>query len=142
MIDITELTIDDHREVLALWQKTPGIGLSAADGRPAIERYLERNPGMSYVAREGATVVGAVLCGHDGRRGYIHHLAVAPPHRRGGLGRVLVQRALEAIAPHVQKCHLFVYADNLEAQDFWRATGWVDRPELRVMSKELGPGLG
>jgi ribosomal protein S18 acetylase RimI-like enzyme len=140
MIDITELAIDDYQEVLVLWESTLGIGLSAADGRPAIERYLERNPGMSFIAREGATVVGAVLCGHDGRRGFIHYLAVAPSHRRGGLGRVLVDRALEAIAPRLQKCHLFIYADNLEAQDFWRDTGWVDRPELRVMSKELDPG--
>lgn len=140
MIDITELINDDYQEVLVLWENTPGIGLSGADEHPAIERYLERNPGMSFIAREGATVVGTVLCGHDGRRGFIHHLAVAPSHRKGGLGRLLVERALAAIAPNVQKCHLFVYADNLEAQDFWRATGWVDRPELRVMSRELDPG--
>ncbi len=140
MIEITELTIDDYPEVLVLWETTPGIGLSGADERPAIARYLQRNPGMSFIAHEEATVVGAVLCGHDGRRGFIHHLAVAPLHRRGGLGRLLVERALEAISPHVQKCHLFVYADNLEAREFWRATAWVDRPELRVMSKELGPG--
>ncbi|MDP8958433.1 MAG: GNAT family N-acetyltransferase, partial [Actinomycetota bacterium] len=60
-----------------------------------------------------------------------------PSRRRRAIGRALVERALVTLRPHVEKCHLFVYRENLEGQDFWRAAGWVDRPELRVMSKEL-----
>jgi N-acetylglutamate synthase len=85
-IEINPFSLDAYDAVLALWRQCEGIGLSQADSRENIQRYLERNPGMSFIATFNGTVVGAVLCGHDGRRGYIHHLAVHPSCRRTKTG--------------------------------------------------------
>ena len=86
-IAISPFTIELYDSVLALWQKCEGVGLSDADSREGIQSYLDRNPWMSFVATVDGSVVGAILAGHDGRRGYIHHLAVHPDHRRQGLAR-------------------------------------------------------
>lgn len=135
---ISIMTMTDYEEALALWQGMPGIGLSAADSRDAIARFLERNGGLCFVARRGSQLVGAVLCGHDSRRGYIYHLAVRQGERRAGVGRALVQKALEALGGQgIQKCHIFVYADNQEGLCFWRSTGWLERSELVIMSKDI-----
>jgi ribosomal protein S18 acetylase RimI-like enzyme len=133
---IRTMTARDHDEVAALWRSCPGVGLSDSDTRGGVTRFLDANPGLSFVALDGDRLVGAVLCGHDGRRGYVTHLAVAPEARRGGLGRELVERCLAALRREgIQKCHLFVFADNESAQAFWTAAGWSERPELRVFSR-------
>jgi ribosomal protein S18 acetylase RimI-like enzyme len=112
--------------------------MSAADERPAIARYLERSPGMSFVTVEDETVVAAVLCGHDGRRGFIHHLAVHSAYQRQGIGEALVERCLEALRrERIDKCHLFVYAANTQAQGFWQRLGWKQRDDLLLMSKNI-----
>jgi ribosomal protein S18 acetylase RimI-like enzyme len=103
-----------------------------------MEPYLARNPGMSFVACDGGRVVGAVLCGTDGRRGYLHHLAVAAPDRQRGLGRALVQRCLDALAAAgITKCHLFVFAPNIPARNFWTRIGWRLREDIVVMSRQM-----
>ncbi|MFQ5903472.1 MAG: GNAT family N-acetyltransferase [Candidatus Binatia bacterium] len=79
-IVIREMALQDYDEVLALWQTSEGVGLSDADLEEGVARFLDRNPGLSFVALDGEHLVGAVLCGHDGRRGYIHHLVVSKPH--------------------------------------------------------------
>ena len=79
---IRTLRIADYEAVLRLWQDTEGVGLNESDDRCHVRIYLRRNPGMSFVAQHGGEIVGAVLCGHDGRRGYLHHLAVAKAHRK------------------------------------------------------------
>ena len=86
-----EMTIQDYSEAYDLWKTSEGIGLSDADTQQAIQRYLNHNPGMSFVARVDGKLVGAVLSGTDGRRGYLHHLAVAKPFRKSGVGRQLVE---------------------------------------------------
>ena len=138
-IDITPMSITDYDEVMALWQRTEGMGLRPADERQHIARYLERNPGFSFVAWEGDRLVGAVLCGHDGRRGYLQHLAVDRAYRRQGIGRALVDRALAALrAVHINKCHLFVLKTNIQAVDFWENGGWFQRDDLVTMSYMTG----
>ena len=135
-IAIREMTIQDYGQVLALWRTSEGVGLSDADSEESIARYLGRNPGLSFVARDGEHLVGAVLCGHDGRRGYIHHLAVSESHRRRGLGRALVERCLFALRrAGIDKCHLFVFADNQDTIAFWKSIGWTQRVELIMMSE-------
>jgi len=130
-----ELTLSDYDAVLALWQSSDGVGLSDADSREAIGRYLARNPGLSFTAWDGDLLVGAVLCGHDGRRGYVHHLAVRPSHRRQGIGKALAARCLDALAAEgIDKCHLFVFAVNADAIAFWKRVGWTQRVDLNVMS--------
>jgi N-acetylglutamate synthase len=133
---IRQMHIADYDPVLALWQATEGLGLSGADQQPAIARYLQRNPGMSFVAVNDGQIVGAALCGHDGRRGYLHHLAVAPACRHKGLGRQLVERCLAALsAAGIDKCHLFVFGENAPAVAFWKRVGWTQRVDLVVMSR-------
>ena len=141
-IDILQFDIEFYDEVFALWQQCEGLGLSDADSRQNIQSYLDRNPGMSFVALSHGKVVGAVLAGHDGRRGYIHHLAVHPHYRRKGLARQLVERCLAVLADSgIQKCHLFIFNNNTDGIEFWKRIGWIHRSDISVVSKNIGPGI-
>jgi len=136
MTDITPFQPSDYEEAIALWQRTEGVTLRSADSSEAVLRYLKRNPGSSFVAREQDTLVAAVLGGHDGRRGYLHHLAVAPTHRGRGIGRALAERVLTALGTQgIHKCHLMVRADNADALAFWAHIGWAQRADLVIMSR-------
>jgi len=133
---IEEMLPSDYDEVRALWQATENVGLSGADSRESIQAYLERNPRLSLVARRGGKIIGALLAGHDGRRGYLHHLAVAGALRRQGLARRLVDDCLARLrACGIQKCHIFIFDENREGQAFWSGTGWTVRTDLQVMSR-------
>ena len=136
-LNIRTMTPRDYVAVTKLWHATPGMGLHAADdSRAGILRFLRRNPRMSFVALDGEQLVGAVLCGHDGRRGTLHHLAVARTHLQRGIGAALVARCLRVLArQHIQKCNIFVYRDNTSGQAFWLHTGWHARDDLRVLQK-------
>jgi ribosomal protein S18 acetylase RimI-like enzyme len=137
---IREMTPADIDSALRIWQITEGVGLSAADSVDEITRFLVRNPGLSFVAMEETNMVGAVLCGHDGRRGYLHHLVVAESHRRAGIGRELVSRCLNALRINgIMKCHLFIFVDNDAGMRFWRGIGWTHRQELAMMSAWTSP---
>jgi putative acetyltransferase len=132
------LTIADYEAVLRLWQDTEGIGLNESDSRENIAFFLARNPGLSRVAVCGAEIVGAVLCGHDGRRGYLHHLAVAKTHRKSGLGRKLVEDCLADLARQgIPKCNIFLFAANAAGEAFWKHNGWAKRADLQVMQINL-----
>ena len=132
------LTIARYESVYALWDRCPGVGLSSADDRENIAAYLDRNPGMSFIALAGTEVVGVILGGHDGRRGYIHHLAVDETVRRRGIGKQLVKNCLNTLEEAgIQKCHLFIFHENEKGTAFWEANGWTLRQEIRVMSKHL-----
>jgi ribosomal protein S18 acetylase RimI-like enzyme len=110
--------------------------LRDVDAREAVEAYLHQNPGLSFVACAGEQVVGAVLCGTDGRRGYLQHLVVARTHRRAGIGRRLAERAAAALATRgIDKCHLMVLPSNAGARAFWRRVGWAERPDVLLMSR-------
>jgi len=137
-IAIRDMDIEDYESVYRLWKNVEGIGLSDADSKEGINRFLEHNPGLSFVAVDGVQIVGAALCGHDGRRGYIHHLAVANAYRRQGIGKSLVGRCMYALMRiGIAKCHLFVFDDNQEAIRFWNKVGWTERVELMMMSQQI-----
>lgn len=139
-ICIRPMTLDDFEQVLALWQAVEGVGLSSADTPQAVGRYLQRNPGMSFTAWDGPELVGAVLAGHDGRRGFLHHMAVRPSHRKQGVGSALARCCEQALlAEGIDRAHLFVYAENTAGQAFWRQAGWYERPELVLMSRDIAP---
>jgi len=130
--------IEDYDAVIALWRCAEGVGLNESDTRRAIAAYLRRNPRFSFVAEQDGRIIGAVLCGHDGRRGYLHHLAVAERHRKRGIGRQLVAVCLAKLRQAgIQKCNLFIFASNAAGMKFWARTGWKLRTELRVMQIRL-----
>ncbi|MBI4832932.1 MAG: GNAT family N-acetyltransferase [Candidatus Lindowbacteria bacterium] len=133
---IREMSIEDYNEVMSLWKETEGIGLSDADTREGVALYLKRNPSLSFVAHVDDVLVGAVLCGHDGRRGYLHHLAVSKKQREKGVGRALVEACIAQLAKlGIQKCNIFLYADNHNAKAFWSRMGWFPREDLNLMQK-------
>ena len=133
---ISIMTIQDYDEVSALWARCEGVGLDPDDTRENIAAYLDRNPGLSFVAREGGKLVGAVLCGHDGRRGYLHHLAVDHEYRRKGIGKALAAKCIEGLrAIGIPKCNIFVFDENDHALAFWEADGWNGRSDLRLLQK-------
>jgi ribosomal protein S18 acetylase RimI-like enzyme len=135
MIEIAQFLPTDSDEVIRLWESTEGLTLREVDSREAITRYLQRNPGLSFVARDGRLLIGAVLAGTDGRRGYLQHLAVSPSHRGRGLGRDLAERAVEALrALGIAKCHLMVRQENTLARAFWHHLGWQERDDVVLMS--------
>jgi ribosomal protein S18 acetylase RimI-like enzyme len=135
-IEILPMEIAAYEQVIELWQDSPGVGLSSADSRVSIQQFLSRNPGLSFVALDGKRLVGTVLCGHDGRRGYIHHLAVGQSHRRQGIGRAMVKSCLAGLQyAGIDKCHIFVFKENQGAIQFWEHIEWIRRIELTVMSQ-------
>ena len=138
---VRSFRIEDFDAVIALWQRTEGVGLNESDTRRAITAFLRRNPRLSFVAKQGGRIIGAVLCGHDGRRGYLHHLAVSKRHRRRGIGRLLVNACLAKLRQAgIQKCNIFIFANNADGMKFWAHTGWSLRTELRLMQIRLGDG--
>jgi ribosomal protein S18 acetylase RimI-like enzyme len=140
---IRPMTPDDYDAVLELWRATPGVGLGVGDERDGVVGSLVRNPGLSFVAHRGEVLVGAVLCGHDGRRGSINHLAVLPSERGRGLGRALVDRCLDGLrAAGIGKCNIVVFGRNADGLAFWRATGWTARDDLVLMQHTIELSAG
>ncbi len=130
-IDI--MTIEDYDELFALWVATPGMGLyDVDDSREGIARYLERNPETSFVARDDdGLLMGAVLAGHDGRRGFIHHTAVREQCRRRGVARALTDRVYEAMREQkIPKVFLVVYKDNDVGNALWDGLGYTVREDI------------
>lgn len=125
----------DYPSALALWEATPGVGLSEADTPSAIAVYLDRNPGTSFVATDADVLVGTILCGHDGRRGLIHHLVTAATHRRRGIASLLLSAAMGALRERgIQKCHLLVFRTNGDGLGFWRSVDARERTDLTLFS--------
>ncbi len=135
MHSIREMTIQDYDQVIALWRGTESMTLRDADSKQKIAGYLERNSGLSFVALNEADIVGAVLVGTDGRRGYLQHLAVDKQFRNRKIGRELLMcsiRALEKLGIH--KTHLFVHQDSVQAQRFYEQMGWFLRDDVKMYS--------
>jgi ribosomal protein S18 acetylase RimI-like enzyme len=138
---ITTMKIGDYDEIYSLWKNTEGMGLHAldVDSKEGISRYLKRNRGMSFIARDKNKLVGTVLCGTDGRRGYLFHLAVDKDCRKQGIGKAIVDRALSKLASvGISKCVIFVFEQNTSGKQFWEHIGWTYRPELLTMVTDTG----
>lgn len=131
-------TIADYEAAVALWQAEEGIELCEGDSREEIDRYLSRNPGLSRVAEEGEAIVGAVLCGHDGRRGWIYHLAVAKSCRGRGVGKLLVEDCLRGLREAgIPRAIILVALENARGREFWLRDGWEEISGALAMSKDL-----
>lgn len=132
---LTTMTPADYPEVMNLWQRSSGLTLREADSQTAIAAYLARNPGLSFIAREQGRLLGTILVGTDGRRGYLQHLTVAEAAQGQGVGKALLAAAIEALQQAgIGKTHLMVHADNEEAMAFYRHLGWEDRAGIRLFS--------
>jgi ribosomal protein S18 acetylase RimI-like enzyme len=129
---IRPMVIGDYDVVYRLWLDTPGMGLNPVDDcREGIEKYLRRNPGMSFVAEDAGGIVGVILCRHDGRRGMIHHTAVRPAVRGRGVGRKLTEAAFAALRGEgIAKAWLVVKKDNALGNAFWERMGFEHRTDL------------
>jgi ribosomal protein S18 acetylase RimI-like enzyme len=138
-MEVREITITDYPAVRSLWQSCQGICLhSDVDCEYGVGLYLARNPGLSFAAVRQGKIIGAVLCGQDGRRGYIHHLAVAEKYRRCGIGTALVDNVIGRLRQKgIRKCNGFVFKDNIDALGFWQSIGWAQRDDLKVVSKQI-----
>ncbi|MBR6897858.1 MAG: GNAT family N-acetyltransferase [Lachnospiraceae bacterium] len=126
------MTIDDYDGVRALWMTIHGFAIrSVDDSREGVEVFLRRNPDTSVVAVDGGEIVGAILCGHDGRRGCLYHVCVREDHRMQGIGKSMVVFCMNALkAEHVNKVSLIAFTKNDVGNKFWRQIGWTKREDL------------
>lgn len=130
--------VSDYDAAFALWTATPGMGLGGGDSREGITALLARNPGLSVAVIDDGILVGTALVAHDGRRGFIYHLAVAGEFRGRGLGRAMVERALERFREAgLTRCHIVVYSHNEQGRAFWRHMGFRERPDILTCSHDL-----
>ncbi len=129
---IRKMTIEDYNEVYQLWINTHGMGLNDVDdSQDGIAKYLARNPQTCFVAIKENRIVGVIISGHDGRRGYIYHTAVAVSERRQGIGSALVNAALAALKNEgISKVALVVFMRNETGNKFWQNLGFTERNDL------------
>lgn len=126
------MTMEDYDEVYALWLTIKGFAIrSIDDSREGVERFLQRNPTTSVVAVEDGKIAGAILCGHDGRRGCLYHVCVAPGYRRRGIGKEMVLFCMEALKKEgINKVSLIAFTKNDIGNAFWHKVGWIQREDL------------
>lgn len=142
-IAIRLMEIGDYERVYALWISTPGMGLNSIDDtREGIGKYLQRNPGTCFVAEAGNELVGVILCGHDGRRGMIHHTAVRADVQRRGVGKLLWDAAAMALKQEgITKAWLVVKRHNEPGNVFWEQLGFENRTDLTFRGVTLDETL-
>lgn len=137
-IQVRALAVADISAALELWSGAEGVELTIGDQPEEVQRYLARNPEGSSAALIDGVLVAAVLCGHDGRRGYIYHLAVRADCRGRGLGHAVMQRSLAILkAAGIGRALLLVASDNEHGARFWRHEGWEDMPGVKPMCLDL-----
>lgn len=138
---IRQMTIEDYDGVYTLWLNTPGMGLNTTDdSREGIAAYLKRNPTTCFVAEHEGKIVGVILSGHDGRRGFIHHTAVSLNHRQEGIGSALVDHAMHALEQEgIHKVALVVFEKNELGNRFWEKRGFTSRSDLVYRNKNINP---
>lgn len=132
IMTIRTMVIEDYDRVKALWMTIHGFGIrSVDDSREGVERFLRRNPTSSVVAEEDGEIIGAILCGHDGRRGCLYHVCVAEGHRRRGIGKAMVVFCMNALkAEQINKVSLIAFTRNDIGNAFWNCIGWTKREDL------------
>lgn len=133
------MTIGDYEKVYDLWMSCKNMGFNNLDdSKEGIEKFLLRNPGMSYVAEEAGRIVGVVLSGHDGRRGYIYHMSVAEDHRKQGIGSRLLENSLAALKREgIHKVALLVFNRNEAGNAFWEKHGFTIREDVAYRNRAL-----
>ena len=131
MVTVRSMQIEDYDQVYALWMTIHGFSIRTIDdSREGVERFLKRNPGISVVAEMDGRVVGAILCGHDGRRGCLYHVCVHEDYRMHGIGRAMVVHCMNAQQEGINKVSLIAFTKNDIGNAFWKQIGWTKREDL------------
>jgi len=140
-MEIRPMTIMDYEQVFDLWSRVEGMGMDGFDDSfEGISRFLKRNPASCFVAVYRGEILGAILGGHDGRRGHIYHAAVDPEYRRRGIGRELVNAVISAFKTEgITKASVLVFRSNDAGNSFWIRNGWEKRLDLNYYSLRIGP---
>ena len=138
-MNIRPMTIDDYQKVYDLWSRTPNVGLNDIDDSvEGISKYLKRNQNTCFIAEENTQIIGVILSGHDGRRGYIHHMAVSESKQRQGVGEMLLDKALHALKSEgIHKVALVVFEKNVKGNSFWEKNGFIAREDLIYRNRAL-----
>jgi len=138
-MQIRKMTIEDYDGIYRLWLSTPGMGLNTADdSKEGIEKYLLRNPETCFVAQEGGDIIGVIMSGHDGRRGFIYHTAVKTSKRGLGIGSALVEKAMSALEREgINKAALVVRTTNTLGSSFWEKRGFNVQEDVAYRSKNI-----
>jgi len=137
-IEIREFSINDYDAAIELWQRVEGLEIAEGDDREGVAQFLARNPGLSRVATDGSGIVGVALCGHDGRRGHVYHLAVDPAYQGRGLGKRLLDESLAALRrTGVKRVIIMVADDNLSGRQFWKGSGYEEISGAIAMGIDL-----
>ena len=136
---IRPMNLADYDRVYALWMSCRNMGFNDLDdSREGIGRFLRRNPATNFVAEIAGELVGVILTGQDGRRGYIYHMCVAEGHRRRGVGTALVERCLDALrAEGINKVALVAFKRNDAGNAFWEKMGFALREDLNYRNRAL-----
>lgn len=137
-INTRAFKIEDYESAIELWQRVEGVEIAEGDDRESVAQFLKQNPGLSRVAMGGSRMIGVALCGHDGHRGHIYHLAVDPACRGKGIGKRLMQECLEGLrGVGLKRAIILVAADNPHGRAFWKGTGWEELPAALAMGIDL-----
>ena len=141
-VSIRVMTMEDYDKVYELWMSISGFGIrSIDDSKEGVERFIRRNPTTSMVAVWGEELIGAILCGHDGRRGCLYHVCVKENYRKHGIGQQLVEACLDALREeHINKVNLIAFKKNEVGNRFWKGLGWDYRDDVNYYECVLNKG--
>ncbi len=135
MVKIRIMTIADYDGICDVWKNHKGTN-PVDDSYEGLEKYLRRNPATSFVAENNGKIVGTILAGHDGRRGLFHHVSVLPEYQKQGIGKMLVDNAMNALEKEgITKVLLVVFKDNDNGNAFWEYLGFTKRDDLFYRNK-------
>lgn len=129
---IRVMQIEDYDGVYELWNMISGFAIrSIDDSKEGISAFLKRNPKTSVVCEEDGKIIGAILCGHDGRRGCFYHVCVHPQFRLRGIGKSMVVFCMNALKEeNINKVSLIAFTKNDIGNAFWKKIGWTKREDL------------
>jgi len=138
-MEIVEMKISNYQDIFKLWTSTPGMGLrNLDDSKEGIDKFLMRNPTTNFIAEDDGKIIGSILCGHDGRRGYIYHTAVDIRYRGKGIGKKLVNSVINALKREgINKVALVVFTNNEVGNRFWRSMEWEKREDLNYYNLSI-----
>jgi len=131
---IENFSLQFYEDVVIIWKKT-GISITSSDTKKEVNVMLNKNPDLCLIAKIDEKVIGVVMGGFDGRRGYVHHLAIDPEYQRKGYGKLLMDELTERFQKkRVHKVHHFIEKHNKDVINFYRKLGWEIRNDLVMMS--------